>query len=99
MIPHDELVPIEFDGVGGGHNRTPAPPPRNVIGVLPGTSPGTTAVEKQKLHRNAANFAGCHALIDPFGLAAETSDVAGLYAILVHRAVHPPSTASIHPVV
>lgn len=28
-----------------------------------------------------------------------TRDVAGLYALLVHRAVHPPSTASIHPVV
>jgi len=28
-----------------------------------------------------------------------TRDVAGPYALLVHRAVHPPSTANIHPVV
>lgn len=58
-------------------NRTPPPPPPNVNGVLPDTTGGTTAAEKLKLHRNAANCAGCHARIDPFGLALENFDVIG----------------------
>lgn len=58
-------------------NRTPPPPPPNVNGVLPDTTGGTTAAEKLKLHRNAANCAGCHARIDPFGLALENYDVIG----------------------
>jgi mono/diheme cytochrome c family protein len=58
-------------------NRTPPPPPPNVNGVLPDTTDGTTAAEKLKLHRNAANCAGCHARIDPFGLALENFDVIG----------------------
>jgi len=58
-------------------NRTPPPPPPNVNGVLPDTTGGTTASEKLKLHRNAANCAGCHARIDPFGLALENYDVIG----------------------
>jgi hypothetical protein len=58
-------------------NRTPPPPPPNVNGALPDTTGGTTAAEKLKLHRNAANCAGCHARIDPFGLALENYDVIG----------------------
>ncbi|MFM8274499.1 MAG: DUF1592 domain-containing protein [Gemmata sp.] len=58
-------------------NRTPPPPPPNVNGALPDTTGGATAAEKLKLHRNAPNCAGCHARIDPFGLALENYDVIG----------------------
>jgi hypothetical protein len=58
-------------------NRTPPPPPPNVNGVLPDTAAGTTVTEKLKLHRNAANCAGCHARIDPLGVALENFDVIG----------------------
>ncbi|WP_439624688.1 DUF1592 domain-containing protein [Gemmata sp.] len=58
-------------------NRTPPPPPPNVAGVLPDTTAGTTAAEKLKLHRDAPNCAGCHARIDPFGLALENFDAIG----------------------
>lgn len=58
-------------------NRRPPPPPPNVNGTLPDTIEANTAVEQLAKHRSAANCAGCHQRIDPFGQALEHYDVIG----------------------
>lgn len=75
-------------------NRTPPPPPPNVNGVLPDTTAGTTAAEKLKLHRNAPNCAGCHARIDPLGVALENFDAIGEWRDREPPHVDPASPAT-----
>ena len=76
------------------YNRTPPPPPPNVAGVLPDTNAGTTAAEKLKLHRTAANCAGCHQRIDPFGVALENYDAIGEWRDREPPHVDPASPAT-----
>lgn len=75
-------------------NRTPPPPPPNVNGVLPDTTSGTTAAEKLKLHRNAANCAGCHSRIDPLGVALENFDAIGEWRDREPPHIDPASPAT-----
>ncbi len=58
-------------------NRRPPPPPPNVNGALPETVEADTAVAQLAKHRSAANCAGCHQRIDPYGVALEHYDVIG----------------------
>ena len=58
-------------------NRPPPPPPPNVNAVLPDAGDGDTASSLVRTHISAANCAGCHARIDPLGLALEHFDVIG----------------------
>jgi hypothetical protein len=58
-------------------NRRPPPPPPNVNGTLPDSVEADTAVAQLAKHRSAANCAGCHQRIDPFGVALEHYDVIG----------------------
>ncbi len=56
----------------------PAPPP-DVNTTLPDTSDARTLREKLTEHRANAACAGCHALMDPLGLALEHFDGLGAY--------------------
>jgi mono/diheme cytochrome c family protein len=58
-------------------NRPPPPPPPNVNAVLPDSGDGDTASSLVLSHVSAANCAGCHARIDPLGMALEHYDVIG----------------------
>jgi len=58
-------------------NRPPPPPPPNVNAVLPDAGDGDTASSLVLSHVSAANCAGCHARIDPLGMALEHYDVIG----------------------
>jgi mono/diheme cytochrome c family protein len=59
--------------------RTPPPPPANVPAIEPNPpqSPKASLREKLEAHRNDANCAACHALIDPLGLAWDNYDAIG----------------------
>ena len=58
-------------------NRPAPPPPPNVNAVLPDSGDGDTASSLVLSHVSAANCAGCHARIDPLGMALEHYDVIG----------------------
>lgn len=57
------------------------PPPPNANPVLPPDDPANPKTQRQKLeaHEADASCAGCHALIDPVGLALENYDAIGAY--------------------
>jgi hypothetical protein len=55
------------------------PPPNNVETTLPDTAGAKTAREKLAAHRENAACAGCHAMMDPMGLALEHFDGIGAY--------------------
>lgn len=60
--------------------QTPPPPPPNVDNVLPqDDGEGETVRDKLEKHRTDPVCAGCHALIDPLGLALEHFDGMGRY--------------------
>ncbi len=58
----------------------PAPPP-NVNTTLPAPPAGVTLTRRQQLeaHRASPTCAGCHALMDPIGLALENFDAIGRF--------------------
>ncbi len=60
--------------------QTVPPPPPNVNTTLP-VAPSGTLTRRQQLeqHRGAPACAGCHALMDPIGLAFENFDAIGRY--------------------
>ena len=60
-------------------NKTPPPPPANVDPIEPNPpeSPKATIRQKIEAHRNNANFAACHAKIDPLGIAWDNYDAIG----------------------
>jgi hypothetical protein len=59
--------------------QIPPPPPPTVSAMLPPPRPGVTARERLAQHRADPSCAGCHALIDPLGLALESFDAAGRF--------------------
>lgn len=58
-------------------NRPPPPPPPNAGAIEPDTGAARSLREKLALHREAPNCAGCHARIDPYGLALENYNAIG----------------------
>jgi hypothetical protein len=60
-------------------NRPPPPPPPNVDGLMPDVSTARSVREQLELHRKAPNCAGCHARIDPYGMALENFDANGAW--------------------
>lgn len=58
-------------------NRPPPPPPPAAGAIEPDTTTARSLREKIALHRADAACAGCHARIDPFGLALENFDAVG----------------------
>jgi hypothetical protein len=59
----------------------PAPPPPNVPELAASADGGEPANVRQslELHRQSPACAGCHALLDPYGLALEEYDAVGQY--------------------
>ena len=55
------------------------PPPNNVETTLPDTGNAATARQKLTAHRVDPACAGCHAIMDPIGLALEHFDGIGAY--------------------
>ena len=55
----------------------PPPPPANVPAIDPSTEGATTIREQLEKHREHPSCAGCHAKLDPPGLAMESFDVIG----------------------
>lgn len=60
-------------------NRPPPPPPPNVGDLIPNTASAKSIREHLALHRENAACAGCHARIDPWGLALENFDAVGAW--------------------
>jgi hypothetical protein len=60
-------------------NRPPPPPPPNVGDLIPNTASAKSIREHLALHREDAACAGCHARIDPWGLALENFDAVGAW--------------------
>jgi hypothetical protein len=58
-------------------NRPPDPPPADVPAVEPDIRGATTIREQLAKHRSQPACAGCHAKIDPPGMALESFDVMG----------------------
>ena len=58
-------------------NRPPPPPPPNVSQLTPDVSAARSVMDQLRLHRAEPNCAGCHARIDPLGLALENYDAIG----------------------
>jgi hypothetical protein len=56
---------------------TPAPPPPGAGSIEPDTRGATTIRELLDKHKTLATCAGCHAKMDPYGLALESFDVTG----------------------
>jgi len=56
-------------------------PPEGVALVLPDVDPNNPTTKRQRLdaHRQSPACAGCHALMDPFGLPLENFDAIGRY--------------------
>ena len=60
-------------------NRPPPPPPPNVGDLIPNTASAKSMREHLARHREDAACAGCHARIDPWGLALENYDAVGAW--------------------
>lgn len=60
-------------------NRPPSPPPPNVGDLIPNTASARSIREHLLMHRENAACAGCHARIDPWGLALENFDAVGAW--------------------
>jgi len=60
------------------------PPPPGVSTALPAVTPTTTTRERIEQHTASAACAGCHALIDPLGMAFEHYDGVGAYRTEEH---------------
>ncbi len=69
----------------------PDPPPD--IPKLPEPIPGQSVRERLAMHREAAVCAGCHAMMDPLGLAFENFDGVGLWRDLDNGAAIDASGA------
>lgn len=63
----------------------PPPPPPNVPALDPDTPGFENLTLKQQLetHRNKESCRDCHAMIDPYGVAFENFDAAGLYQTMM----------------
>lgn len=59
--------------------RHPPPPPPGVPAIEPDIRGAKTVRQQLEMHRNSERCAGCHAKIDPPGLALENFDVIGLW--------------------
>jgi len=59
--------------------KSPPPPPANVPAIepTPATQPKATLRNKLDAHKSDASCAGCHARIDPLGLAFDNYDAIG----------------------
>jgi hypothetical protein len=57
--------------------QTPPPPPPSVPAIEPDLTGATTVRQQLQAHRQDANCASCHRLIDPPGFALESFDVMG----------------------
>lgn len=55
------------------------PPPPGVSTALPAVTPATTTRQRIEQHTASAACSGCHALIDPLGMAFEHYDGVGAY--------------------
>lgn len=68
------------------------PPPPDDVGELPEPSPDVpTARDRLAEHRENASCAGCHAQMDPIGLALENFDGVGVWRDLENGATIDPS--------
>lgn len=74
----------------------PQPPPPTVPAVEPDISGVTTVREQLEKHRSDPACAGCHAKIDPAGLALESFDVIGGWRDR-YRSVEKGDQASVPP--
>lgn len=63
--------------------RSPPPPPANVPAIepTPATQPKATLRNKLDAHKSDPSCAGCHARIDPLGLAFDNYDAIGRWRI------------------
>lgn len=63
--------------------KSPPPPPANVPAIepTPATQPKATLRNKLDAHKNNASCAGCHARIDPLGLAFDNYDAIGRWRL------------------
>lgn len=57
----------------------PDPPPPGVPAIEPDIRGATTVLQQLEMHRSRESCAGCHAKIDPPGVALENFDVIGLW--------------------
>ena len=56
-----------------------SPPPNNVVTELPEKDPTQTKRDQLRVHQSVDSCAGCHATMDPMGLALEHFDGIGAY--------------------
>jgi hypothetical protein len=59
--------------------RAVPPPPNDVVTEIPEADKGKTKREQLRVHQTLTTCAGCHALMDPLGLALEHFDGVGAY--------------------